>query len=277
MTYKSKLKIDLLEKGHKSTRSISNVLKFKYEIGYCGLHKVENTYCLYIQSPTKMAPRIIARILSGVLRFNEVLPFDTIEGDIIEYTGSFKLKGERHKDGVSQKSLDKMNRDDSTEVAVPALLETLPDGLTFCAVYGSCDGLWSPRFWVGPIENTSGDTKCVSSKTKASLLERQNHECNECGAPVSLGSYSNSDVDHIIPRKLGGKAAMGNLQVICVPCHRTKTGLEHKNVKRKFISMEVDARGGTYMVPDDSSMNIRGTFVEPVEYIKDPRGVVRYG
>ena len=49
---------------------------------------------------------------------------------------------------------------------------------------------------------------------------------------MSNGDYSNSDVDHIIPLHLGGSCDVSNLQILCVPCHRKKTSLECKKLKR---------------------------------------------
>jgi 5-methylcytosine-specific restriction protein A len=43
--------------------------------------------------------------------------------------------------------------------------------------------------------------------------------CRMCGRRAT-------DVDHIVPRSKGGTDVSSNLQALCGPCHRTKTGRE---------------------------------------------------
>jgi 5-methylcytosine-specific restriction protein A len=44
--------------------------------------------------------------------------------------------------------------------------------------------------------------------------------CNRCG-----GAFAPSDVevDHIRPIALGGEDVAGNIQILCIPCHQSKT------------------------------------------------------
>lgn len=44
--------------------------------------------------------------------------------------------------------------------------------------------------------------------------------CSRCG-----GAFTPSDVevDHIWPLALGGEDVDGNIQTLCIPCHRAKT------------------------------------------------------
>ena len=106
-----------------------------------------------------------------------------------------------------------------------------PSPENFHAIWSSTAGFWSPEMWVGPIKNLSPTKRtsikpCVISK----LYEDQNHECRLCNTAIFTGVQSNSDVDHIIPLKHGGTCSFGNLQAICVTCHRRKTALECKKL-----------------------------------------------
>jgi 5-methylcytosine-specific restriction protein A len=47
------------------------------------------------------------------------------------------------------------------------------------------------------------------------VLARESN-CRECGAPAT-------DVDHILPRKKGGRDTFENLQALCHSCHSRKT------------------------------------------------------
>ncbi|CAN0037389.1 unnamed protein product, partial [Ectocarpus sp. 6 AP-2014] len=61
---------------------------------------------------------------------------------------------------------------------------------------------------------------------KETLMEKQGSKCNYCSGPIQLYPGSNCDCDHIIPVTYGGSSDIDNLQLLCVPCHRIKTGLE---------------------------------------------------
>ena len=51
------------------------------------------------------------------------------------------------------------------------------------------------------------------------VRERDNYACRQCGK-------WGKEVDHITPVKQGGGDDMGNLQVLCAPCHKAKTRRE---------------------------------------------------
>jgi hypothetical protein len=58
--------------------------------------------------------------------------------------------------------------------------------------------------------------KQVSPKTRYEVLSRDEHTCQSCGvsAPNAI-----LQVDHIIPRSLGGSNEMKNLQTLCMLCN----------------------------------------------------------
>lgn len=58
-------------------------------------------------------------------------------------------------------------------------------------------------------------------KQKASLLKRQKGKCNQCGLYFKDGDLL--EVDHIIPKTLGGNDNLKNKQLLHRHCHDTKT------------------------------------------------------
>lgn len=61
-----------------------------------------------------------------------------------------------------------------------------------------------------------------STRVRNLIAAQQGWECNACNAMLQA-SY---DIDHVIPLFKGGPDSMGNLQALCVPCHRAKSALE---------------------------------------------------
>lgn len=256
-------------------------LKSEYTIGFGALSSVDGGISLFIQRDAGSSPMALGKVkkvCSKVAHVVNIASFDTLEGEIIESFGDFRPRGRRV--GIDVENV--------TEVLTPRVIEPqrvctctcreiAPPSTksTFCAVYGSIDGTWTARFWVGPIESLGAkDKKRVTDDQRTVLLKRQNHLYQECSCSVFIGSYSNADIDHIIPRHLGGKTDVDNLQVICVPCHRSKTRLEMKGVKKAFPGLELDTGGSMYAVSNETTPELKkGTF-SPLEYMRDPVGMM---
>ena len=68
-------------------------------------------------------------------------------------------------------------------------------------------------------------------KLRISILQRDNWLCQVCHVADA------SEVDHIVPKSLGGSDDADNLQAICRDCHIEKTQKEAKNAqKQQFFS-----------------------------------------
>ena len=61
-----------------------------------------------------------------------------------------------------------------------------------------------------------------SLKTKQAAAERAAGYCEECSRPFK--AYEKRHYDHIIPCAIGGTNEIGNCAVLCIPCHKNKTG-----------------------------------------------------
>jgi 5-methylcytosine-specific restriction endonuclease McrA len=51
--------------------------------------------------------------------------------------------------------------------------------------------------------------------TRAQVLERDGHACQQCGAPAT-------HADHVTPRAYGGSDDATNLQALCADCNLKK-------------------------------------------------------
>ena len=72
------------------------------------------------------------------------------------------------------------------------------------------DAVWEYRFV---------DESTISGPLRIQVLEAAQGRCQLCGTSIKEAPI---DVDHIIPRSLGGKTELSNLQALCYRCNRGK-------------------------------------------------------
>ncbi len=63
------------------------------------------------------------------------------------------------------------------------------------------------------------------------LAKRDGEQCRGCAAT------SNLQIDHVMPRALGGTNELTNLQLLCAPCNRRKSDL-HPDTWRRLLERE---------------------------------------
>jgi 5-methylcytosine-specific restriction protein A len=66
-----------------------------------------------------------------------------------------------------------------------------------------------------------------SKTVKRDAAARAKGRCEQCTARLSYGQFH---YDHVLPDALGGEPLLDNCQVLCVTCHRLKTG--HADAQR---------------------------------------------
>jgi len=62
----------------------------------------------------------------------------------------------------------------------------------------------------------------MSASLRQSVVERDDHECQECGVSLTLDEYDEgptAHVHHIVPKSEGGSDAEENLVTLCPSCH----------------------------------------------------------
>jgi 5-methylcytosine-specific restriction protein A len=61
--------------------------------------------------------------------------------------------------------------------------------------------------------------------------ENDVHHCENpaCGAVLKK---SEGEVDHILPVQLGGKPTIANARLLCTPCHKAKTALDIRMIRK---------------------------------------------
>ena len=72
----------------------------------------------------------------------------------------------------------------------------------------------------------SGKRLEFSRKTKAEAFARAKGKCEDCGVKIRPGNGPH--YDHRIPDAVDGGNELSNCQVLCKPCHATKTDDDDK-------------------------------------------------
>ena len=236
----------------------------KHGIHYLGIFEDECTIYIGVHLKNVLLVKKLVDIISSMdIVVESIAPTTKFVGNVFsEHGKKFVNGGARAKKtkSLGESSSEKDPVLDLSEVQPRASKKARPDNCIvihddfhinktyseatpemFHAVWSSTDGFWSPQMWVGPIKNLKGASARTSIKPQLikELLEEQESNCRLCKTDVFMGTYSNADVDHIIPLKHGGSCHKGNLQVLCVTCHRRKTALECKKVVTLMGSPDV--------------------------------------
>ncbi len=77
-----------------------------------------------------------------------------------------------------------------------------------------------------------------STSFRLSLFLKRKGTCAACTQKIEAGKAWN--IDHILPLALGGTNAPENLQILCRPCHRSKT--THSDIPRIAKTKRLKAR-----------------------------------
>ena len=71
-------------------------------------------------------------------------------------------------------------------------------------------------------KSIAGQRALMTSALRASILNRDNHTCKQCGISAAQEPHLLLEVDHIIPLAKGGITSVDNLQTLCWKCNRSK-------------------------------------------------------
>jgi len=65
------------------------------------------------------------------------------------------------------------------------------------------------------------------------LLRTQRGKCTFCGAPFTMADSENWEIDHVVPRSVGGKDSYDNLQLLHKSCHIEKSRVDQTKYRRR--------------------------------------------
>lgn len=66
-------------------------------------------------------------------------------------------------------------------------------------------------------------------KQRAEIALRAAGCCEKCGARLKVGE---GEADHVLPVELGGESTVENGQWLCSPCHREKTTIDVRGMRK---------------------------------------------
>ena len=69
--------------------------------------------------------------------------------------------------------------------------------------------------------------------SRQNIYLRDNFRCQYCGARVSSAELN---LDHVIPRSLGGQTTWENIVTCCIPCNVRKGGRTPESARMRLIS-----------------------------------------
>lgn len=118
--------------------------------------------------------------------------------------------------------------------------------------------------WIGKTDDSKPTRACLLR-----LFDRACGHCNSCGARIGLKQW---EADHIKRLKDGGENRESNLQVLCIPCHRSKTSEENSlqgkanRVRYKTHSIKKPSKRGQWWKPRGAKFDwSKGRYVKETD------------
>ena len=124
-----------------------------------------------------------------------------------------------NKNGITTKNKNKHSLngfDDLSEEQIDELINLCRDKLI---QYEDKRGV---KIW----EHRATDREAISGSVRYKVLLRAGRRCESCGVSVDVKPI---DVDHIVPRSLGGKNDVSNYQALCWECNTNKGNKDNTN------------------------------------------------
>ena len=90
--------------------------------------------------------------------------------------------------------------------------------------------------WKYPSQSRRGPNRSSPSdwpERRRAVWERDKRQCRVC---LKLLKLSTCDIHHITPRSKGGNHEIGNLLLLCKPCHAKMPN--HQHLKRRWMYRE---------------------------------------
>ena len=236
-------------------KKIYNEISSEYYVKYMGVFKDDLCIIIYIHTENRILISKMSQLIKSIaIDISSIGNYKNVEGKLVsEYGDIPKKRGVKRKINCIKPVVETIKSQpiNETTKSQPIIHYVKPinncilihDNIhthktigpscpnSFHAIWSSTNGFWSPEMWIGPCKNIiPSERKHINKNIINELLVEQDHKCRLCKTTVFMGTYSNSDTDHIIPIRYGGKSCKSNLQILCITCHRRKTSLECKKV-----------------------------------------------
>ena len=96
-------------------------------------------------------------------------------------------------------------------------------------------------------------SRYISATTKKIVFSRDGGRCKCCG------SFSNIEYDHITPYSCGGNSEVSNIQLLCLPCNRSKSNSCTCKIHNRQVGINCCDKTTTVMSSGTSSQCIGTT------------------
>ena len=94
------------------------------------------------------------------------------------------------------------------------------------------------------------DARSISGSVRYDVLARSRGVCAACGSKPPGGLH----VDHIMPRSLGGKTELDNLQTLCYRCNQGKRNRDDTDFMREWKRLQYRKKGCSMCAPKGAIM-----------------------
>ena len=212
------------------------------DIKYVGVYVINHHMCIYVQSVNRINKlRLLKRLETFDFDIDGVKIFVKFEGITLNEYGHKPIESKFKKkipvievpDILPVPPGNNLIIGD-TIYEIKRSIQLVSSGLEFHAILGFIGGSWNIMSWMGPSCNIKPISRKRATPEKTEQILKLCQNTCPCGIYISRESM-NVDIDHIIPLKLGGTNDVSNLQAICTSCHRRKSGLECRNIRKKII------------------------------------------
>lgn len=143
--------------------------------------------------------------------------------------------------------------------------------MEFVSVSTYIDNDWQ-AFWLGPTSALHQSKRLSVQPYRDELMRLQGSRCNYCKDPIRLYPSASCDCDHIIPVNYGGNCELDNLQLLCVPCHRLKSGMERRRTTR-MVRFDGVKNGVVYAVHGGQDSPTVSGKIRPKDFVTMSFGV----
>ena len=73
--------------------ALTEIIRLKYDIVYCGIHKVDEELFVYLHNRERMSSKVLIKILKDMLDIDGISKYSFLEGEVIDSVGEVLKHG----------------------------------------------------------------------------------------------------------------------------------------------------------------------------------------